>query len=364
MIGDAQSLRLDPVVPLPWLAVASAVGLLLVAAASWRGRRRPGPAVERGGGVVRTLLVLGIAAILAHPLIEGRATTTAGDIPARQVLVVLDRTTSMAARDWGGERERIAGARSDLAALAAALPGSRLGLVTWGRAAAEVLPFTSDAAAFTQAVELTEPESPSAGTGSSLDRPLPVVREVLERAEEQFPERGAVLLLLSDGEDTSGEAPVSWGDLGDLVDGGAVLGYGTREGATMPRSPSSSSASSDGGPLVIDQETGLPAVSRLEPDNLRRVADDLDLPVLARTEPGGLAAWAATLPEPEAEVERSAPAPYDPTWLLAAVVLALALLELRRWWRDLHAVRRAGSPRSRSRARRAPAAAAGDRTAA
>jgi Ca-activated chloride channel family protein len=322
----------DPVLSPVLIAVLAAVGCLVAAWPRLQGRR------DRRGWPVRLLLVPVLGVLLLHPVLEGTTTATAGSVPARQVLVVLDRTTSMSALDRPDGRPRLDGVRADLAALTDTLGGARFALVTWGRSVREVLPFTSDRAAFSQAVELTEAEDPRAGAGSSVDRPLPEVTEILRRAAEQHPERGLVLLVLSDGEDTSGDPPRSWASLAPLVDGGAVLGYGTAAGGTMPRDGGRPGA----GPLLVDPRTGEPAVSRLDEDNLRRIARDLGVPYLHRSTRGGLARWAASLPEPDATLRRRAAAPVDPAWVLGLLVLALALVELRRWWRELHAVRREG----------------------
>ena len=349
LTGPVTDVRLAPVLP-AWLVLAGAALLALLVLVARR-RPRPGPAADRGGTATRLLLVAGVALLLLHPLLEGPSTTTAGEVPARQVLVVVDRTTSMAAEDWDASRARLEGARRDVERVVGALPGARFGLVAWGSEPREVVPFTTDGGAFVQALDATRAEGPTDGRGSSLDRPRPSVADVLERAAEQFPDRGTVLLLLSDGEDTSGEATTPWRSLRDLVDGGLVLGYGTADGATIPL-PAPVAAGpfaalgdpagpSGPRPLVRDPDTGRPATSRLDAANLRRVADDLGLDYRHRTAPDGdLAAWARRLPAPEASLEREAPAPLDPTWVVAAAVLGLGLVEVRRWWRELHAVRR------------------------
>nr|WP_281363355.1 VWA domain-containing protein [Nocardioides perillae] len=261
------------------------------------------------------------------------------------MLVVLDRTTSMAATDGPGGRTRLEAARADLAVLTERLEGARFGLVVWGREVEEVVPATTDRAAFLDAVARTAPEDPRAGTGSTVDRPLPEVTALLRRAARQYPERGSLVLLLSDGEDTTGRpagtAARSWRPAGALSDGGAVLGYGTRAGATMPR------ADLPGAPPVVDPRSGAPALSRADPATLRRVASQLEVPYVGRGPSAGPAALrdlALRLPEPEAVVTRAVPTPTDPAWALAGLAALLGLAELRRWARDLHETRRAGRP--------------------
>lgn len=345
MSGPASAVsgvRWEPLVD-PWLLAAGvAVALVAVLVPVLRRRR------DRAGWPARALLVAVVGVLLAHPLLLGRTVTTAGTVPDRQVLVVLDRTTSMAATDGPGGRTRLEAARADLAVLTERLEGARFGLVVWGREVEEVVPATADRVAFLDAVARTTPEDPRAGTGSTVDRPLPVVVALLRRTARQHPERGSLVLLLTDGEDTtgrpaagaSGDAP-SWRAVGALSDGGAVLGYGTEAGATMPR------ADLPGAPPVVDPRTGAPAVSRLDPATLRRVAGQLEVPYVERgpsADPAALRDLAARLPEPEAVVERAVPTPADPAWALAGLTALLGLVELRRWARDLQETRRAGRP--------------------
>lgn len=339
MSGLAAGVRWEPLLDPRVVAVGVVVALVAVLVPVLRRRR------DRAGWPARALLVVVVGVLLAHPLLLGRPVATAGTVPDRQVLVVLDRTTSMAATDGPGGRTRLEAARADLAVLTERLEGARFALVVWGREVEQVVPATADRAAFLDAVARTAPEDPRAGTGSTVDRPLPEVVALLRRAALQHPERGSLVLLLSDGEDTTGapagRAAPSWRPAGALSDGGAVLGYGTEAGATMPR------ADLPGAPPVVDPRSGAPAVSRLDPATLRRVADQLDATYVERGPAAGPAVLrdlAARLPEPEAVVERAVPTPADPAWALAALATLLGLVELRRWARDLHETRRAGRP--------------------
>lgn len=280
--------------------------------------------LARRVGIVVTLLV-----VLWQPGFGTRAAPT--EVTDIDVLVVVDRTRSMAALDYRGG-PRITGVKRDLADLAAALPGARLALMTFGTEATLELPFTSDAATFATAVDTLRLEGPFDGTGSQTDRPLAAMQAVLERADAQHPDRRRIVVFVSDGENTDGAEPESYGGLEDLVDGGIVLGYGTAEGATMP---AADDLSGDEG-FVYDQDTGEDAVSRLDEDNLEAIADQLAIDYEHRTEPGGMAAIAdrfeASYSSGDSE---GAAAEHDLTWVFGLLLLALVLLELRSWWRAL-----------------------------
>ncbi|WP_408896499.1 VWA domain-containing protein [Nocardioides sp. R1-1] len=258
------------------------------------------------------------------------------------VVVVVDRTRSMAALDHDGHQPRITGAQADLDALAEALPGARFGMLAFGTDARVVLPLTSDTAAFGAAVETLYLEGPRDGVGSRADRPVPELGELLERAAEKDPQRRRVVVYVGDGEDTTDEGTdASYEDVADLVAGGVVLGYGTTEGAPMPEDELDASAG-----YVQDPETGDTAVSKADLDNLRTVADELGVPFRHRTAPGGMSgiaeSFAASYSDGAGGHRR--PAEHDLTWLAGLLLLALLLLELRTGWRAVWTSRHVLAP--------------------
>ncbi len=283
--------------------------------------------------VRRVAIALTFVVILLRPGVgQADVTTQLNDL---DVLVVVDRTRSMAALDHAGGKPRIEGVRTDLAALAEDLPGARFAMLGFGAEARLVLPFTTDVAAFESAVETLDLERPRQGDGSQADRPVEQVVEVLERAEEQRPERRRVVVYVGDGEDTtsSGGSASDFGDVAALVVGGAVLGYGTEEGAKMP---AADDLSLDAG-YVEDPESGESAVSRADLDHLREIAGDLDVELVHRTGSGGLEEVVDSFGASYVAGERGdgPPAKHDLTWVFGLVLLGLLLLELRAGWRAL-----------------------------
>lgn len=283
-----------------------------------------GLVLARRAGIVLTLVV-----ILLQPGFGTRA------VPSRvadiEVLVVVDRTRSMAAFDHEGG-PRIHGVQQDLKDLAAALPGARLALLTYGTEVTLELPFTSDTTTFETGVDTMQLEGPFDGSGSLVDRPLEAMQDILERADEEHPERRRLVVFVSDGENTAGGEQRSFEDLEDLVDGGIVLGYGTEDGAKMPEADD---LSADDG-YIYDQSRGEDAISRIDEDNLQTIADQLGVDYTHRTEPGGMNAIADDFEATYAFDERDgAPAEHDLTWVFGLVLLALVLGELRSWWRAL-----------------------------
>jgi Ca-activated chloride channel homolog len=274
-------------------------------------------------------IVVALVLVLLQPGFGTRAAPT--QLSDIEVLVVVDRTRSMAALDYQ-DGPRVYGAQQDLAELADALPGARFALLTYGSHVELELPFTSDSTTFGTAIETLRLEGPFDGSGSLADRPLEAMREILERAEEQHPDRRRMVVYVSDGENTADGEQASFSELEDLVDGGIVLGYGTEEGATMPEADNLSTE--DG--YIYDQDKGEDAISRIDEDNLEAIAAELGIDYAHRTEPGGMRALADDFEASYTLDEGAdAPAEHDLTWLFGLILLGLVLLELRSWWRAL-----------------------------
>jgi Ca-activated chloride channel family protein len=119
--------------------------------------------------------------------------------------------------------------------------------------------------------------------GTRLDEPLPTMRSVLPRSG---PSQGYdVVFFLSDGERTGQPEPRSFEPIGDVVAGGAVLGYGTTEGARMRVYIGHDE---DPEEYIVDDGTGAEAVSRIDEANLVRIADELGVGYAHRTVPDGV----------------------------------------------------------------------------
>ncbi len=102
---------------------------------------------------------------------------------------------------------------------------------------------------------------------------------MLEQAQERNPDRGRVVFYLGDGEQTAPEPAVPFTIDPRLINGGAVLGYGTSEGGRMKATRSRFDATTD---YIIDPATGEDARSVIDEDNLRGIGEQLGLPYVHR----------------------------------------------------------------------------------
>jgi Ca-activated chloride channel family protein len=320
---------LDPAVLLVLTLTMLAV---VVAGAAWTPRK------ERLGWLVRGLMVLVLAAAALRP---GLGTAHAETQPADlEVVLVVDRTTSMSALDWNGAQSRLTGVGRDVADLVAALPAARFAVVSFGKHARVELPSTSDVTLVEETVSSIEREEVLAGRGSSIDRPLDLLVRLLGDTAQLHPERRRVVVLMTDGENTAHRRQRTFTSLEPLLDGGLVLGYGSSRGGPMlvdERHPREG--------FVEDPATGTTAISRLDEANLRQVSDELGAAYEQRAAPGGLqevaASWRREFVEEVDGHGGEVPADLELGWVLGIALLLLALVELAAHWRRCVQARRA-----------------------
>ena len=175
---------------------------------------------------------------------------------------------------------RLDGVREDIRAIARELGGARYSLISFDSSAAVRMPLTTDTSALETAVAVLGPEvtdysraaaSPRPGRSSPNGSPPPGT------ATRSDP---GLVFYLGDGEQTSDTAPQALGIEGSLVSGGAVLGYGTRDGGRMKEN--SGDPTRPAATYIQDPTTGAAAVSRLDEDRLRDLARQLAVPYLHR----------------------------------------------------------------------------------
>lgn len=305
-------MRLDPLLPVPVLVFVAVAATALVVARVSRGTEVV--------GVTRWIATI----LLAFAVVLDPATTD-GSSDARRtaadVLFVVDSTSSMAAIDFDGGSPRLDGVRADILEIAAEFPGAHFALVRFDSQARIELPWTTNVNALETAVAVIRQERAEFSRGSVLDLANPVIDQMIPRPGNVPGSSGragshSIVFYFSDGEqrrlrapdeqpldlatamivdDSGTDAPVAFTDLATKTDGGAILGYGTADGAPMIEFRGSDEIFTGGSPYVTDYASGSPAISRLDETRLRRIADDWGLPYIPRSEPGGLRDLASAL---------------------------------------------------------------------
>lgn len=286
------NLHFQPLVP--WWALA-VIFLPLLGLALWQaavaGRVGPGgahaPGASRLAWLRRSAIVVVLAVIGMGPatIAANRDTTVA----AIDVFFVVDRTGSMAAEDYDGGAERLDGVRHDILSIIDDIPDARYSVISFDSQASRQIPLTTDARAIRSWVETFQREITLYSRGSLIDRPLDELDSALEGAAEQHPSHVRLVYFFTDGEQTAEGTPRSFADLSRLVDGGAVLGYGTEKGGRMKEYDPNEDASDaeyikDNSDLDDDYEPR-DAVSKIDEDALRTLAGQLGIQYVHRDEP-------------------------------------------------------------------------------
>lgn len=268
-------MTLLPVVSSATIAFFVLTGAALILIPVFRGR---GPGVW--ATIRRLAMVVLLAVALAGPAVETEVEDVASNV---EIILVVDRTGSMGAEDGKGGTTRLDAVRMDIRALVEAAASARFAVVTWDSSARLELPVTTDSSAVVNFADTLHQEVTEFSSGSSLERPGEVVTELLENAAQARPENLRYLVVFSDGEATVEDRdPQLWSDVAALIDGGAVLGYGTEAGGPMR-------IYGVGGTGVTDQymtdESGEPAISRIDAQSLGELADSLGVPLLVNPTP-------------------------------------------------------------------------------
>jgi len=319
---------------LPWpVLFAVAVAAVLVAALRQRAGR-PG----RATGRMLAMAALAVV-IAADPAVAGGQ--VAGVRSDANVMFVVDTTGSMAAEDYDGRRPRLEGVRADIGALTRAFAGAHFSLVTFDSKSRMVVPWTTDVAALDSAVSLLRQERTMYAVGSHLGLPMATMARSLPRPlpSNDDAEHYDVVFYFSDGEQTADQDTTSFRTMRSSVSAGAVFGYGTPEGGRMLLYTGRTSSLEQ---YIVDDETGVEAVSYIDETSLAAIAGDLEVGYLHRTAPGGLDELAADIAD-GARRERgdARDGARHLYWLAALGLVALSLWQAAATWLELVDTRRA-----------------------
>jgi Ca-activated chloride channel family protein len=208
------------------------------------------------GGLLLAALALGCVA-LARPTLGWRQEEMRHR--GTDVLFAVDVSRSMLAEDV--KPDRLSRARLAVIDLLQKLEGDRVGLVAFAGSAFLQAPLTADHAAFRQSLEALDTDViPRGGTD---------IGAALHEAEEAFRIAGQsqkLLVLVTDGEDLTGNARVAAQEAAKQGITVYTVGVGTPTGERIPL------ARAGGRGLVLD-ERGNPVTSKLDEAGLRAIAE-------------------------------------------------------------------------------------------
>ncbi|GAA1791884.1 VWA domain-containing protein [Pseudarthrobacter sulfonivorans] len=346
----AEAMNLQPVLPWWLMATVIAVAGLFLA---WRlvlASREPGARGRGHGSQLRewlfrgALVLLLLAAALRPGVPGGSVQAAAADV---NVFFVVDTSSSIVAEDYGDRSPRLDGVRRDIMAIAGELAGARFSLLTFDSNAVVRMPLTTDTSALDTAVAVLQPQVTAFSKGSSITSARKLLTERLRSARDSHPERPRLVYYLGDGEQTSAAAPEAIRVDGGLVNGGAVLGYGTPEGGRMKENAGPRSGSDGGAGYIQDRTTGTgrDALSVIDEGKLQWIAGQLGVPYIHRSAGDAVAPMmqAADPGKLERAPEGAGPdGRSELYWIFALGAFLLGLREaflLLRQWRRLPAGR-------------------------
>jgi Ca-activated chloride channel family protein len=275
-------MTLQPI--LPWWLMGVFIAAVVVFLGWQLVRAVLGPAAggRRREWLFRGALVLLLLAAALRPGVScGTAQAATTDL---NVFFVVDTSSSIVAEDYGNRSPRLDGVRQDIMAIAAELAGARFSVLTFDSNAVVRMPLTTDTTALETAVAVLQPQVTAFSKGSSITAAGKLLTERLDAVRDSHPERPRLVYYLGDGEQTSAAAPEAIKVDGGLVNGGAVLGYGTPEGGRMKEN--TGQRPTDAGAGYIQDRTsgtGRDALSIVDAGRLEWLAGQLGVPYVHRS---------------------------------------------------------------------------------
>ncbi|NMA76294.1 MAG: VWA domain-containing protein [Actinomycetales bacterium] len=232
---------------------------------------------QRLAWVRRLVMVLLLLVVALRPVtpIEGEQTQRMN----ANVFFVVDRTGSMNAEDYAGEQPRLEGVKADMQRVMDMTEGARYSIIAFDSAATQQLPLTTDAGAATAWIDTLTTEPTAYSQGSNVDRALTPLLVEISEARSEDPDSSVLVYFLSDGENTDEQDSESFSQASGVIDGGAVLGYGTAEGGPMK-----AQGGEDHGEYITGPD-GQQGISSIDEPQLQTIAGEMGVPYLHRDDP-------------------------------------------------------------------------------
>lgn len=239
---------------------------------------------------IRRILIMVLAFVIG--LTPATMSQMQASGPRADIIVALDRTTSMSARDSANHAMRLRAAASDLQKLANQWAGARFHVISVGANTRVEIPATTDADAVITWAKTLTPEIYDYADGSALSHAVPVIKEQLRQSETSAGGTGTtILVVMSDGEATRSSNENEWTTL-PKVDHAAVFQYGTATPA--PMYAYRGGGKYDSAPL-IDPLTNTQATTRADHAALVSIADALHGSVYVRNKGGDLSDFTSSV---------------------------------------------------------------------
>ena len=303
---------INPMIPI-WLMAIISIALLLI--------KRKGilPYIRQ------MVLVLLLFAVNLRPMILDDNGEVIRQKSNLQVVFVVDKTISMLANDYDGNKERLTGAKKDMKELTDRLMGANYCVVGFHNDAQVLTPFSDDVDHIKATIDAIYPIDISYAEGTNVGVARDMVLNIVKKRSEKGP---VVVFYVGDGENTSSTQIPDFSNIAEYIKGGAVLGYGTEKGGTMELK---TGYDFDQVEQIMDESDWpyVPAVSRMDAKNLENIASQMGVPFIHMGEKSSLdevienTAALATMESPVKENDPVKSATDIYYWLVVPIALML-----------------------------------------
>lgn len=282
---------INPIIPIWLMAV---ICIVLVILTVYDERKRKNKLKESNNKKYNINLIINLFIIMILFIINLRIMLPNGETDIvtadLNIMIVIDKSVSMRAMDYDGNKERLEGVINDCCHIVEELSGCKFSIITFGDRAQKLIPFTKDSDMVQAQLKAIDTEDYMYAAGTSIN----LVYDELEKALKKENEKNTgnsktVLFFVTDGEITvDGEKLKSFSSLKQYVSNGAVLGYGTTTGGKICYSAYRGSQDTNIGYISYYDENHklVTAVSKIDENNLKQIATDfgIDYIQMSKTE--------------------------------------------------------------------------------
>jgi len=256
---------INPIIPI-WIMVVICAGFLFL--------KRKG----KINYIRQILIVLLLFVINLRIMIPGEGIpTVASNV---DIMFVIDNTISMLAEDYNGDGRRMDAVKNDCKYIMEQFPGASFSVTTFGDSVKTLTPYTIDCQMVSETIGLLNGQTELYATGTSLNEVMGAMGKILNDGRKNC----KIVFFISDGEIMNSDKLKSYPGLKKYGDAGAVLGYGTTEGGKMKVLQYLSDEEEMEYLEYYDENFDKRlAVSKIDEDNLKKMASDFGVPYIHMT---------------------------------------------------------------------------------
>lgn len=251
-----ETMTVNPIIPI-WLMVVICISILLL-------KKKKTSDYIRQIIVVLLLFVINLRIIIPGDKIKEDAINL-------DVIFVIDNTISMVAEDYEGYKTRLEGVKEDCNYIIDEFSGASFKVISFADTVEMVIPYNMDTHLTKNSISYLKGQMEYYAKGTSLNLVMKSMKDNLEDERDTY----KILFFISDGEIVSSEQLKEYDELEGMADGGAVIGYGTKDGGYMK-------------PAKMFDEPGeylyyyegnkkIKALSKIDEGNLKKIAEDFGI---------------------------------------------------------------------------------------